>query len=141
MNYKFTPFMFAFSEEGRVIAWKSLHYSTLSNKMSSNKSEIIVMKAGLYLVTAQLYYMHSHRTSGFEVIAEDGMGNRRLLTRCSSGGIQVQRNERVEDSCFTATVAILHRSDKLYIQQRELDRVISLQGPGTHLGLIRLSDA
>ncbi|CAG0889555.1 unnamed protein product [Darwinula stevensoni] len=117
-------------DDGKIPDWRHEIDSNLLVELNSNKTAIRIRESGLYFIYAQLYYFNEERSNGFELCHQsDGLNAKPVnLSTCSVS------TARQAATCFTAAV-------KVFIQQREKSRKISLDPGRSFLGLVRLGEA
>ncbi|KAI5755855.1 hypothetical protein M8J77_020142 [Diaphorina citri] len=106
--------------------------------------KIQIMKSGLYMVYAQIYYTssdHQDHTNYSDTINSYSMnvasaGNERAIAVCS---VHSSLNHSSEVSCHLSIVYHLGAGDRVYLVQREPNRQILLKDGYSYFGLTTLT--
>ncbi|XP_046998934.1 uncharacterized protein LOC124614828 isoform X4 [Schistocerca americana] len=106
-------------------------------QLKQGKAAVEVTESGLYYIYSQIHYLTSQVTNSYSLNLRHGsQSNSSVLSYCSASSGSQTLNEV---SCFTSVVRYLNSTDRIFIQQRDMNRRIILRDGYSYLGVVRLS--
>ncbi|XP_049787675.1 uncharacterized protein LOC126191005 isoform X4 [Schistocerca cancellata] len=127
---------------GLVAPWflddaASGRFSFSAFQLKQGKAAVEVTESGLYYIYSQIHYLTSQVTNSYSLNLRHGsQSNSSVLSYCSASSGSQTLNEV---SCFTSVVRYLNSTDRIFIQQRDMNRRIILRDGYSYLGVVRLS--
>ncbi|XP_047099181.1 uncharacterized protein LOC124716670 isoform X3 [Schistocerca piceifrons] len=112
-------------------------FSFSAFQLKQGKAAVEVTESGLYYIYSQIHYLTSQVTNSYSLNLRHGsQSNSSVLSYCSASSGSQTLNEV---SCFTSVVRYLNSTDRIFIQQRDMNRRIILRDGYSYLGVVRLS--
>ncbi|XP_049806909.1 uncharacterized protein LOC126249276 isoform X4 [Schistocerca nitens] len=127
---------------GLVAPWflddaASGRFSFSAFQLKQGKAAVEVTESGLYYIYSQIHYLTSQVTNSYSLNLRHGsQSNSSVLSYCSASSGSQTLNEV---SCFTSVVRYLNSTDRIFVQQRDMNRRIILRDGYSYLGVVRLS--
>ncbi|XP_049806903.1 uncharacterized protein LOC126249276 isoform X3 [Schistocerca nitens] len=112
-------------------------FSFSAFQLKQGKAAVEVTESGLYYIYSQIHYLTSQVTNSYSLNLRHGsQSNSSVLSYCSASSGSQTLNEV---SCFTSVVRYLNSTDRIFVQQRDMNRRIILRDGYSYLGVVRLS--